>query len=327
MNKKSIFEEKLAERGLFRVNNVRYLKYYLFYISQNTDISYSVESEDKEELQRKINMAINNVHTGIYSQIEKMNEQAIKHLLPNRSFRWIEKNEDRMVYFVWSMLRFVSTRTDDLDEQNRAFSYDFSVRRCLRHLDDEERNPYHISGLNKLPLNSAEALELIYDFFDQWDAKASAKEKFMDILKEKWRYISHHLNPNYSWIEPKNKAQNIWIYNYIKSKLEFLPHLIQPVSAAQYYNSNIAILDTLFTCHQDEILNPNRRRNKRKSSSSTEDSSRNEERYITSNDVMYKMMKAWKQKRFREKTGRTSAKSKPRDTQSEQTPLHDERLI
>ncbi|EPY1858163.1 hypothetical protein ACXAJL_003109, partial [Vibrio cholerae] len=60
---------------------------------------------------------------------------------------------------------------------------------------------------------------------------------------------------------------------------------------------------------------PNRRRNKRKSSSNAESSSRSEERFITSNDVMYKMMKAWKQKQFREKTGRTSAKSKPSDTQ------------
>ncbi|MEW4556480.1 hypothetical protein AB1K45_14500, partial [Vibrio cholerae] len=65
---------------------------------------------------------------------------------------------------------------------------------------------------------------------------------------------------------------------------------------------NIALLDTLFTCRNGAVrrekplpreleLSPLRTFN------------------LLSNEVMYTMMKAWKQKQYREKTGRASAKS------------------
>ncbi|EJL8259011.1 TPA: hypothetical protein ACMDWR_002970 [Vibrio cholerae] len=295
-------EKELVDKGLFRANNIRYLRFYAAYISAHADIRFTFQSQDKEELQRKIKLALNNQRNDLEPKIEDMNKQALKSLLADRSFAWIDKKEDRIVYFAWSLLRFVSTISDDFDDHKRGFDYTFGTIYCKNNLHNEETNPYQKSGLNQLPLSRIEAHELIYEFFDQWQANTVAKDRLMSLLKEKWIYIANELRPDYSWIDPKNKKQNIWIYNYIKSKLEFLPHLTPPISTAQYYNTNIALLDTLFTCRNGAIrrekplpreleLSPLRTFN------------------LLSNEVMYTMMKAWKQKQYREKTGRASAKS------------------
>lgn len=299
-------ESRLREKGLYGVNNTRYLKFYVSYIRDNLDaLKSSYECQDKEELQQKIRLIFNNAHCDLESHVEEMNKQALNNFLPDKSFEWIDKREDRIVYFAWSILRLVINRKQEGDKY--SFGYTLRLNLCLENLKNEDENLYFNSNLNRLPLNKSEMRELIFDFFDQKNAKASAKEKLMNLIKDKWLYVSNDIDPDYSWIEEKNKKQNIWIYNYLKAKGYFLPHLTKPVSASQYYNTNIAILDSLFVLTGGSVINTSVKKTKETDSdvddidTPQEKSQQHREQRLTSDKVMYKMMKAWKQQLYREK--------------------------
>jgi len=324
-------EEILKSKGLYEVNNIRYLKFYMSYIYEEFDeIPMSKESQNKEDLQRKINYIFNNAVYDLESHVEDMNKKSIENFLPDNSFIWIDKNEDRMNYFIWSILRLMTYRR--VDDQNNKFGYKLSLDDCLKNLKERERNPYYSSELNLVPLNRIEMRNLVFDFFDQWDAKASAKEKLMRKLKKEWIYVTNDLDPDYSWIDEKNKKQNIWIYEYIKSKDYFLPHLPKPASLKQFYNMNIAILDSLFVLGNGKVNDTSNKISTPKEDVSkvnslkeieleeyisgectSEDDIAAEEtseevtpktNQISHDDVMYKMMKAWKQQVYRDKKDR-----------------------
>ncbi|MGR3130910.1 hypothetical protein ABMX79_13610 [Vibrio vulnificus] len=289
-------EASLIENGLFRANNERYLKFYWGYLAKNMNNILGRDCQDKKELQLKISMVLLRRELDVEGLINRMNRAALESLLPERSFDWIDKNDDRIVYFVWSLLRLTTPRSLKIDDNEYDFRYSTRLTHCTNNINDKQVNYYKKLNLNPLPLHRSEALALIYDFFDQWSATAHSKEKLMLILKEKWLYIASDLRPDYSWIDPKNKQQNTWMSNYISSQLEWLPHLPPPMTTSQTYNINIANLDTLF------VFRTNFGQKKRKDN--TERSTR-----LTHAEFMYKMMKAWKQKQFREKARRASAKS------------------
>ncbi|EGR8991570.1 hypothetical protein BST55_19325 [Vibrio vulnificus] len=289
-------EASLIENGLFRANNERYLKFYWAYLAKNMNNILGRDCQDKKELQLKISMVLLRRKLDVEGLINRMNCAALESLLPERSFDWIDKNDDRIVYFVWSLLRLTTPRSLKIDDNKYDFRFSTRLTHCIEYVNDKQVNYYQKLNLNPLPLHRSEALALIYDFFDQWDATSRSKEKLMLFLKEKWLYIASKLRPDYSWIDPKNKQQNDWISNYISSQLEWLPHLPPPMTTSQRYNINILNLDTLF------IFRTNFGSKKRKGN--TEHNKR-----LTHAEFMYKMMKAWKQKQFREKTGRASAKS------------------
>ncbi|ELA8118022.1 hypothetical protein RGL59_004239 [Vibrio parahaemolyticus] len=289
-------EASLIENGLFRANNERYLKFYWAYLAENMNNILGRDCQDKKELQLKISMVLLRRKLDVEGLINRMNRAALESLLPERSFDWIDKNDDRIVYFVWSLLRLTTPRSLKIDDNKYDFRFSTRLTHCIEYVNDKQVNYYQKLNLNPLPLHRSEALALIYDFFDQWDATSRSKEKLMLFLKEKWLYIASDLRPDYSWIDPKNKQQNTWTSNYISSQLEWLPHLPPPMTTSQTYNINIANLDTLF------VFRTNFGQKKRKDN--TERSTR-----LTHAEFMYKMMKAWKQKQFREKTRRASAKS------------------
>lgn len=204
------------------------------------------DCQDKKELQLKISMVLLRRKLDVEGLINRMNCAALESLLPERSFDWIDKNDDRIVYFVWSLLRLTTPRSLKIDDNKYDFRFSTRLTHCIEYVNDKQVNYYQKLNLNPLPLHRSEALALIYDFFDQWDATSRSKEKLMLFLKEKWLYIASKLRPDYSWIDPKNKQQNDWISNYISSQLEWLPHLPPPMTTSQRYNINIVNLDTLF---------------------------------------------------------------------------------
>ncbi len=287
-------KQKLTEKGLSKAGNSRYLRFYLSYLVTHFDVAFSVESQDKEELQLKVYHALI-THLDSHQQelrVNELNQRVLEHLLPNRSFDWIDKSEDRIVYFVWSMLRLMTTTEMNIDDNHLDLNYTFRLSECLEFMNQGKRNLYQRVGVNKLPLHRSEALMAIYDFFDQWKANAVAKERLMTILKEKWLYIAAEVQPDYSWLESKNKPQNIWLNHYIKSKLEYLPHLPPPVTATQYHNVNVALIDTLFTLKNGVIRNP--------IEENTTAKRKPYQKYLTCEEVLHNMMKAWKQKVYRD---------------------------
>ncbi|EGR3264843.1 hypothetical protein DLI08_19385 [Vibrio parahaemolyticus] len=300
-------QQKLTDMGLIKAGNSRYLRFYLSYLVTHFDVAFSVESQDKEELQLKVYRAL---ITHLDSQqkelrVNELNKCVLEHLLPNNSFDWIDKNEDRIVYFVWSMLRLMTTTKMNIDDNQHDLNYTFRLSECLEFMNKGQRNLYQRVGVNKLPLHRSEALIAIYDFFDQWKANAAAKERLMNILKEKWLYIAAEIRPDYSWLESRNKQQNIWLNHYIKSKLEYLPHMPPPVSATQYHNVNIALIDTLFTLKKGVIRNPIEESKKEKATTINKPY----QEYLTCHEVLHNMMKAWKQKLYRKNHSKHSSKS------------------
>ncbi|WP_418103797.1 hypothetical protein [Vibrio harveyi] len=281
-------ENALREKGLYDVSEVRHLKFHVSFLSNDARrLGLASESQNKVELQRKLNFCLNNLSD---PPIEEMNTKVLLNFLSDKSFHWIDKSEDRINYFVWSMLRLVTYR--EVDEHENKFGYKLKLKPCLENLDKRKLNPYRDSRLNTLPLNKNEMRELIFDFFDGWDVKASAKEMLMKKLRREWIYITNELDPDYSWIEKKNKKQNFWIYKYLKSKDYFLPHFIKPVSTTQVYNTNIAILDSFFVLTDGEI---------------TIQDSEGNDLQVTYDEIMHKMMKAWKQQLYREKKDKTKS--------------------
>ncbi|KJY81674.1 hypothetical protein TW81_17345 [Vibrio galatheae] len=293
-------EQALTKIGLFRANDERYLKFYWGYLGKNFDRIMGLDCQDKRELQHKISMVFMRTDLDVIGLVNRLNTAALDSLVPEKSFDWIDKNDDRVVYFVWSMLRLATPRALKIDGRESGLRYARRLDDCLYYIDSKRSNYYKSLKLNPLPMHRSEALPLIKDFFDQWNVTARSKEELMLTLKEKWLYIASDLRPDYSWIDPKNKQQNAWASNYISSQLEWLPHLPPPLTTSQTYNINIANLDTLFTFNKGQVRNPSERDDKKKTEY---------KEWLSHTDVMHKMMKAWKQKQFREKARRASAKS------------------
>ncbi|GLO59587.1 hypothetical protein MACH09_00950 [Vibrio sp. MACH09] len=274
----NVYVEFLEKKGLCNVNNIRNLKFYLSYLCHHLDeIKVSRQGDGKADLQKKIYYTYQDPTFNLDPHINLMNESATRSLLSNNAFDWIDKSEDRVNYFVWSMLRLATY--DEVTSSNHKFGFTFDIERCIENLEESDKNLYIDLGLDTYPLCRKDVRETIYEFFDVWEAHASAKERFMKRLKRQWISLTNRISPDYSWISPSSKKQNLWIYNYIYKSKIYVPHIPQPTSTKEHYNANIAIIDSYLSLDRDTRRDD----------------------YLPPHKIMSRMKKAWQQHEHREK--------------------------
>ncbi|MEK2096988.1 hypothetical protein WOB89_11185 [Vibrio parahaemolyticus] len=165
--------------------------------------------------------------------IQAMKDAANAQLIPQKELEWIDHRDERLCYWIWSILR-LAIHNYDVQSDGLELNYD------QYNLD----RPYLQLGLNQLPLTSRERYELIIEFFDTATATIEQKRGILAGLRRDWEGVystEKFLRPN-----SDEEGYGAWLWNYVTSNENYpIQHwfLPQPKKPDDMFKAAIAAFD------------------------------------------------------------------------------------
>lgn len=270
-----------------KTTNLRKLRYY------EKKFSFFVSGESRTYDNSDIDFRLDNINNLLNEIMEKdkkyikqgllsLRRDAEINLIPDSKLSWIDKENKRLCYFIWSFIRLAN---EDKIEQTIEYNQSIFKDKNSNYLIDSsmlfglplsnKEFIYLNLNLHNKPCNINEIHTLIINYIDDVDLSIDKKEKLISNIYLIWSDIEK--KEKYSWINKENLEQLQWIIDYLyKSNIsiEFIP---VHTNKCQIYHVIISALD--LWNENDNYLFFN----------------------IDKKTLISKMKKSWKQKQYRDK--------------------------
>lgn len=206
--------------------------------------------------------------------------------LSEDDFEWLNKKEERFCNWVWSFLKETTMKTNNdlfcvepfLEERNMDYIGVYN-----RHI---RKTRLSIEPFSSPPINMNDRLCAITKSFEYSETTKTGQVEIIDYIKKVWGYIylNNCSNNFVNWLNPSNKEQCEWTWNYFQSienrRLKsffstWAPHNLDEKVFAMIAAVDMGVLKNL---ERTELL-------------------------------LSKLKKAWSQKKFRDKSGGKKAYS------------------
>ncbi|MEZ8215292.1 hypothetical protein ACED61_17605 [Vibrio sp. 1F148] len=270
-----------------KTTNLRKLRYY------EKKFSFFVSGESRTYDNSDIDFRLDNINNLLNEIMEKdkkyikqgllsLRRDAEINLIPDSKLSWIDKENKRLCYFIWSFIRLANEdKIEQTIEYNQSIFKDKNSNYLINSsmlfglpLSNKEFIYLNLNLHNK-PCNINEIHTLIINYIDDVDLSIDKKEKLISNIYLIWSDIEK--KEKYSWINKENLEQLQWIIDYLyKSNIsiEFIP---VHTNKCQIYHVIISALD--LWNENDNYLFFN----------------------IDKKTLISKMKKSWKQKQYRDK--------------------------
>ncbi len=270
-----------------KTTNLRKLRYYEKYFSRrvngesrtydNADIDFRLENINNL-LEKIVDKEEKDIKQGLLS----LKRDAEKNLIPDSKLSWIDKENKRLCYFIWSFIRLankdkikqtIEYNQSIFTDENSNYLFDFSM--IFGSFLSGKEFIYLNLNLHNKPCNINEIHELIINYIDDIYLTIDEKEKLINniylIFSNIEKKEKHH------WINESNQGQLQWIIDYLykgEISIDFIP---VHTNKSQMYNGIISALD-LWNENDKSIIFK-----------------------IDKKTFISKMKKSWKQKQYRDK--------------------------
>lgn len=269
-----------------KTTNLRKLRYYEKYFS------LLINGKEKTYDNADIDFRLNNINNLLREVVER-EEQAITidllslrrdaetHLIPDNELGWINKENKRLCYFIWSFLRLATK-----DKIKELIEYKPSI------FSDENSSPlislstvfganflkeeiiYEKLNLHNKPCDINEIHNLIIHYIDDVRLTIDEKEKLINNIYLIWSDIVK--KENHNWININNIEQLQWIIDYLYKSTMSIDFIPIHANKCQMYHAVISALDLWDEHEKSAFYN------------------------IEKKSFIAKMKKSWKQKQYRD---------------------------
>ncbi|MBC8662970.1 hypothetical protein H1X87_16435 [Vibrio parahaemolyticus] len=194
------------------------------------------------------------------SYVNELKDAGNKAIVPDDEIEWIRKANHRLAYWLWFNFRL--THLVDVGWANEhTLPIDLSR--------DSAEFIYTSLDLKLTPRTHDDRITAIIGFLDSIPITLDQKRAVLKFLDDKSNRIFH---TNFRWIKEDNEQQCQWVWSYVKSTQDKLPHfLASPITAKELSDASIAVFDIWQAVDAEKEL------------------------------FIYKMKKAWGQKKHRKK--------------------------
>lgn len=263
-------------------NNTLYTKcprearYYLITLLDHKNINeYDIgiiSNQSATQQLKIINNKINDTCLGIENLkadiINDIKNKASNDLIPMRELEWIDKNNKRLCYYIFSIILFLN-KTEVEDTFYLMSGLNVLNTKNIRNNSNDRY--YDLMKLNKNVMNINDIHHEIILFFDLLDINYNLKLRMLSSLKKLWSKIS---KDKYNWLSSKDEEQIDWMYSYLE-KYNMTPWFFEnrDTKTHQFY-SCLAIID---------LWDP-------------QDIPENS---LSKHQLLNKMQKSWSQKKYR----------------------------
>ncbi|MBY7999402.1 hypothetical protein KW443_06245 [Vibrio fluvialis] len=217
-------------------NNLRECRFYWRGMLAD-DFQLPPEPAKSQDYCRAINLAL---ETRFWNEedrkpyIQNMREIASSYLVPQKELEWLNREQERMCYWVWSCCRLLAS-----EEHFNKWG--------VLNLNYEQGSgpvPYSRLAISEHPKTAKERHQLIVEFLDRSNITLESKLSLMEYWKQHWGevYSTEHFN----WVDNRNDEQCEWFANYVTNSdspifpLWFIPI---PTTTQERYDACIAAFD------------------------------------------------------------------------------------
>ncbi len=269
-----------------KTTNLRKIRYY------EKKFSLFVNEKEKTYDNADIDFRLDNINNLLIEVMEKENQDIKKDLLslkrgaeinliPDNKLSWINKENKRLCYFIWSFLRVANKeKIKQLIEYNPSVFSD-NKSNLLMHFSTvfggaflKEELIYETLNLHNKPCDINEIHKLIIDYIDDVELTVDEKEKLINNIYYIWSDIEK--NEKHSWIDKNNFEQLQWIIDYLYKSTISIDFIPVHANKCQMYHAIISAID-LWDEHDTSIIYK-----------------------IEKKPFINKMKKSWKQKQYRD---------------------------
>lgn len=229
---------------IFFTNNHRESRFgliHLLLITNETPIelektsNYNITKQLKI-INDKINTSSKNNEDAI-NKVEYLKTHINNNLLPIRELEWIDKNNKRLCYYIFSIILFLNKTEVD------STFYLISGLNVIntKNIRNNSNDRYYDSfKLNKNVIDINDIHYKIILFFDLLDINYDLKLRILSAIKKLWSKIS---KDKYNWLSSKDEEQIDWMYSYLE-KHNMTPWFFEnrDTKTHQFY-SCLAIID------------------------------------------------------------------------------------
>ena len=227
-----------------KVTDARERKFYINCLhAKNIPVS-EFKMSDKRDFSSVINDSLSRHFKDNFEPKEEtvkwMREQWNLVRLASKELSWINKKEERLCYFIWCIIRQLSTQ-----DAAKIYSMQVSLGRSADMNSPALLNDYNIYESLRLPTSLTsidERYETIIDFFDLWILDVDRKRVVLKYIKEKWsqRYSS---DDTFNWLDSGNEEQCKWAWKYLKAHEQIDVDFIDPCMPSELYNAVVSAID------------------------------------------------------------------------------------
>ncbi|MDH5938685.1 hypothetical protein L8R84_21515, partial [Vibrio splendidus] len=208
-----------------KTTNLRKLRYY------EKKFSFFVSGESRTYDNADIDFRLDNINNLLNEIMEKdkkyikqgllsLRRDAEINLIPDSKLSWIDKENKRLCYFIWSFIRLANEdKIEQTIEYNQSIfkdknsNYLINSSMLFGSSPSNKEFTYLNLNLHNKPCNINEIHTLIINYIDDIDLPIDKKEKLISNIYIIWSDIEK--KEKYSWINKENLEQLQWIIDYL----------------------------------------------------------------------------------------------------------------
>lgn len=252
MSVKILRSNLIISEGLMTTNteyiqtkNLRECRFYWAYLKKIAP-NLPVEPTTANEYCIKINECLNSYQAPqaeLENKIEKMKQAAIDSLIPKKELEWLDKEQERLCYWVWCYCRLADRSTDIVWGDGLKINLDPN--------QNSEGSIYESLQLDKAPLTAKERYDLIIKFLDRGKSNLDKKRELLNFWKETWGGV--YATETFLWLDNEDTKQCEWASKYLANSKEYqIPtwFIPTPTTSQQMFDATIAAFD-IWPAHPD----------------------------------------------------------------------------
>lgn len=242
------------------LKNLNRLHFFNTYLSKRNLLKISLSINDYEEpgFTRRKNLNHNSLSHQAVISIERyfnnefptdearleraiyLDEIYASSTISENYFNWIDQDNPRQCYFVWSVARLTTFSLYDKDQLSaKDFIVDTKPLRLKRFRTDYTK--YNL--LTQNPCNSLDCKENLVSFIHIWDKTLEFKIEYMECLKEKWKEVNQFNHKIFKHLSQDNTEHTKWFWNYLLDNTETPHSFLSPMADSEYLPCARAIFD------------------------------------------------------------------------------------
>lgn len=167
--------------------------------------------------------------------IRDMKEAAHTCLIPHKELEWLNREQERMCFWIWSCCRLLA---------NEEYVMGWNNSLNLNFTQGSDPVPYNNLNISEHPKTAKERHQLIIEFLDRSSMSLENKRSLLEYWKQYWGEI--YSTEPFHWIDNHNDEQCKWFASYITNSDSpiFSPWFIPaPTTTQERYDACIAAFD------------------------------------------------------------------------------------
>lgn len=166
--------------------------------------------------------------------IQNMRNAALTWLLPQKELEWLDKEQERMCFWIWCCCRLLATDDSIMSWNGLNLSF----------FQGGDPVPYSTLGISEYPRTAKERYLLIIEFLDRSKMSIESKRSLMEYWKQGWG--STYSTETFLWVDNNNDEQCDWFSSYLTTNDDFpIPNwfIPTPTTSQEKYDACIAAFD------------------------------------------------------------------------------------